>query len=59
LRDELLDLHLFVRLEDVREASYWWMIEYNEERSHDPLDDLTPVEYRTRFAGNSTFELSS
>lgn len=59
LRNELLDQHLFVRLEDIREAVYWRMIEYNEERTHDSLGDLTPVEYRTRFAGNSTLELST
>jgi putative transposase len=44
-RDELLDRHLFTRLEDVREAVYWWMLEHNEDRSHDSLGDLTPIEY--------------
>jgi len=58
LRDELLDQNLFVRLDDVREAVYWWMIEYNEQRTHDSLGELTPVEYRHQVAGNSTLELS-
>ena len=49
-RDEVLDQHLFARLEEVREAAYWWMLEYNEERPHDSLGDLTPAEYRQRFA---------
>ena len=40
-REEVLDQHLFLRLEDVREATYWWMIEYNEQRPHDSLEDLT------------------
>ena len=31
-RDERLDLYLFATLDDVREATYWWMIEYYEER---------------------------
>ena len=44
LRNELLDQHLFVRLEDVREAACWWQLEYNEVRPHDALGDLTPVE---------------
>jgi Transposase and inactivated derivatives len=57
-RDEVLDQHLFVSLEDVREATYWWMIEYNEERPHDSLGDLTPWEARQKVARNSTFELS-
>ena len=30
LRNELLDQHLFVRLEDVCEAAYSWRLEYNE-----------------------------
>ncbi|MBW8811557.1 MAG: IS3 family transposase, partial [Lysobacter sp.] len=58
LRDEVLDQHLFARLDDVREAIYWWMIEYNEERPHDSLGDLTPIEYLSHHAGNSTLELS-
>ena len=58
-RNELLDLHLFASLDDVREATYWWMIEYNEERPHDSLGDLTPLETRAKLAGNSTFNLST
>ena len=57
-REELLDQHLFLSLTDVREATYWWMIEYNEERPHDALGDLTPMEPRQRAARNSSFELS-
>ena len=57
-REELLDQHLFRSLDDVREATYWWMIEYNEERPHDALGDLTPIEARQLSAGNSGFELS-
>lgn len=58
-REELLDQHLFASLDDVREATYWWMIDYNEERPHDGLGDLTPAEARQQTAGNSTFELST
>ena len=58
-REEVLDQHLFTRLDDVREAVYWWMIEYNEERPHDSLGDLTPAEYHIKFAGNSTLELTT
>jgi putative transposase len=58
-REEVLDQHLLLSLDDVREATHWWMIEYNEERPHDSLDDLTPLEARQRIAGNSTFELST
>ena len=52
-REEVLDQYLFLRLEDVREAAYWWMIEYNEQRDHDSLGDLTPSEYRQQFARSS------
>ena len=58
-REELLDQHLFVSVDDVREATYWWMIEYNEERPHDCLGDLTPLEARAKLTGNSTFDLSA
>lgn len=59
MREEVLDRHLFARLDDVREAVYWWMIEYNEERPHDSLGDMTPSEYRSHYAGNSTLQLST
>jgi putative transposase len=58
-RNEVLDLYLFNDLEEVRETTYWWMIEYNEQRPHDSLEDLTPAEYMMRNAGNSIFELST
>lgn len=54
-RDELLDLYLFATLDDVREATYWWMLEYNEDRPHDSLGDRTPTETRLEAAGNSTY----
>lgn len=58
-RNEVLDLYLFNDLEEVRERTYWWMIDYNEERSHDSLEDMTPFEYMMKKSENSTFELST
>jgi putative transposase len=58
-REEVLDQHLFLRLNDVREAAHWWMIEYNEQRPHDSLGDLTPAERRQQAARSSTFEVSA
>ena len=57
VREELLDQHLFTRLDDVREAAYWWMLEYNQQRPHESLGDLTPAEYRQQHAGSSTSAL--
>ena len=45
-REEVLNLYLFSNLAEVRETTYWWMIEYNETRPHDSLGDKTPAEYR-------------
>lgn len=58
-RNELLDLYLFRNLAEVREATYWWMIEYNEQQPHDSLGDLTPVEYTLANAENSNLQLST
>lgn len=57
-REELLDQYLFSNLDDVREATYWWMLEYNEERPHDSLGDRTPAEARYQ-AMNSISKLSA
>jgi len=56
-REEVLDQHLFTRLQDVIEATHWWMIEYNEQRPHDSLQDMTPVEFKTARA--STLQVSA
>ena len=53
----LSNLHLFTSLDDVREATWWRMHEYNEERPHDSLDDQTPRE-AYQAVRNSTFQLS-
>lgn len=56
-REDVLDPHLFRRLEDVREAAWLWMAKYNEQRPHDSLGDLTPAEFRKRYTESSTFAL--
>jgi len=58
-REEILDQYLFARLEDVREAAHWWMIDYNEVRPHDALGGLSPVEFRINHAGSSSSEVSA
>ncbi len=44
-RDELLDLYLFRTLREVRQMTKEWMVRYNNERPHDSLNDMTPVEF--------------
>ena len=44
-RDELLDLYLFRTLREVRQMTEDWMFRYNNERPHDSLNDMTPVEF--------------
>ncbi|WP_258383168.1 IS3 family transposase [Xanthomonas citri] len=56
-REEVLDLNLFACLDEVREAAHWWMIDYNQARSHDSLGGMTPVEYRNKYAESSTFKV--
>jgi len=58
-RNEVLNLYLFDNLEEVRETTYWWIIEYNEERPHDSLDDMTPAEYMMKNTENSSLKLST
>ncbi len=45
-RDEILNSYVFKTLSKVRAITEEWMDQYNEERPHDALDDLTPFEYR-------------
>lgn len=47
-RDEILNMYVFRTLSEVREITENWMREYNEERPHDSLNDLTPWEYRIK-----------
>ena len=44
-RDEILNMYLFRSLAEVREITDRWMLEYNTERPHDSLNDMTPKEY--------------
>jgi putative transposase len=46
-RTEVLDLYIFKKLKEVREITDNWVIEYNEERPHESLGNLTPKEYLT------------
>ncbi len=57
-RNEVLNTWLFRDLDEVREITWRWMLEYNEERDHDGLGGLTPAEALEK-ARNSTLEVST
>lgn len=57
-RNEVLDAWLFTNLNEMREMTWHWMLEYNEERDHDSLGGLTPAEALEN-DGVSTLELSA
>lgn len=44
-RDECLNAHWFLSLEDAKEKIEAWRTEYNEFRPHSSLDHLTPAEF--------------
>lgn len=50
-RTEILDFYLFRTLNEVREITERWLNEYNCERPHESLNNLTLEEYRL-MAGN-------
>ncbi len=45
-RTEILDFYLFRTLNEAREIIERWLAEYNSERPHEFLNNLTPEEYR-------------
>ena len=44
-RREILDFYIFQTLSEVQEITERWVKEYNEERPHESLGNLTPREY--------------
>ena len=60
-REEVLSLHLFDSLNQVREVTYRWIESYNETRPHDALGRVPPAVFRRRLEEleNSTHELST
>ena len=44
-RQAVLDMYVFTTLNEVREQTEKWLKEYNEERPHDALGDMSPREF--------------
>ena len=52
-RDECLNEHWFLTIQDARQTIEAWRREYNEERPHSSLGRRTPREYAQAVAGGS------
>jgi putative transposase len=48
LRDECLNVTQFLSLEDARAKIEAWRVDYNEQRPHSSLGNLTPGEFTRR-----------
>jgi len=58
-RREFLNVYLFENLRQVRDMSWLWRLDYNDERPHESLGDLPPSVYRQKLLmENSSLELS-
>jgi putative transposase len=56
LRDECLNVHQFVSLDDARAKIEAWRRDYNEHRPHSALGHLTPSEFVIHRQGTRTAE---
>lgn len=46
-RDECLNIHWFLSLDDAQQKIEAWRVDYNEYRPHQSLNDKTPIEFVT------------
>lgn len=56
-RREFLNAYLFESIDQVKEMSWDWRLDYNDERPHESLGNLPPSEYRQKLE-NSSLEVS-
>jgi len=45
-RDDVLNSYIFNNLNEVKHITEEWIEIYNNERPHDSLSNMTPIEYR-------------
>ncbi len=48
-----VDAYLFESLGQVREMAWLWMLDYNDERPHESLGDISPAVYRQKVENSS------
>ena len=53
-RRAVLDAYLFRNLEEVREITEKWRQDYNNNRPHEALGNMTPIEYKQRILNKNT-----
>ena len=58
-RDEFLNLHSFLTLDQAREAAAAWLIDFNEVRAHSAIGNLTPAEFAKTLTTNQTLQESA
>lgn len=51
-REAVLDAYLFFELNEVRKLTQEWMEEYNYNRPHESLGNLTPIEWKEKVLNN-------
>ena len=51
-REAVLDAYLFFDLNEVRTLTEEWIKEYNEQRPHEALNNLTPLEWKNNLIAN-------
>ena len=58
MREECLNVHWFENLTDARAMMQVWQQEYNEERPHRSLKNLTPLQYKAQWHTQSSQKLA-
>lgn len=58
-RDEFLNLHCFLTIDQARDAAEQWRVDYNEVRPHSSLGNLTPKEFIESLQINQPSQLAA
>ena len=58
-RDECLNTHWFLSLDDARQKIESWRVDYNHFRTHSSIGDVPPAEFAARFTPQPKAEFSS
>ena len=59
LRDECLNEHIFVNLHNAQQVIESWRQDYNTNRPHSSLNDMTPEEFSAKFFRNQQAEITN